>query len=199
MDENQKDNGQVREKTWQEKWMDNYKGVGDCAELESFLKELNYGSRKGVTYLPWAVVDRIFKMQGGKTSVINHPKTLLEETGVIDGTTKLMRTVLIGNTIIEVDSVHIRDEVDANGIVTPKFMNSYFVNVTAEWESEIHTERYPLLSSTGQALAFWTQIDLNKAVQRGKVKAIAIASASYCFTKSAIKAIYNLFIIILYS
>ena len=161
-----------REKTWKEKWMANYRGEGECQELETFLKELDYGSRKGVTYLPWAVVDRIFKMQDGVTETIFFPNQTVEvESG--EGGTK---TIQIGNTIVEVDSVHIRDEVDNNGIVTPKYMNSYFIRVKAEWEGQVHVERYPLLSSTGQALAFWTQIDLNKAVQRGKVKAIAIVS-----------------------
>ena len=159
------------EKTWKEKWMANYRGEGDCQELETFLKELDYGSRKGVTYLPWAVVDRIFKMQDGVTETIFFPKTVEVESGE-EGT----KTIQVGNTIIEVDSVHIRDEVDNNGVVTPKYMNSYFVRIKAEWEGKVHVERYPLLSSTGQALAFWTQVDLNKAVQRGKVKAIAIVS-----------------------
>lgn len=159
------------EKTWKEKWMANYRGEGDCQELETFLKELDYGSRKGVTYLPWAVVDRIFKMQDGVTETIFFPKTVEVENGE-EGT----KNIQIGNTIVEVDSVHIRDEIDNNGIVTPKYMNSYFIRIKAEWEGQVHVERYPLLSSTGQALAFWTQIDLNKAVQRGKVKAIAIVS-----------------------
>jgi len=160
-----------QEKTWKEKWMDNYRGVGDCQELETFLKELDFGSRKGVTYLPWAVVDRIFKMQDGVTETIFFPKNAeVQDFG--EG----IKTIQIGNTIIEVDSVHIRDEVDNNGVVTPKYMNSYFVRIKAVWEGQTHIERYPLLSSTGQALAFWTQVDLNKAVQRGKVKAIAIVS-----------------------
>lgn len=161
----------MAEKTWKEKWLANYRGEGDCQELESFLKELDYGSRKGVTYLPWAVVDRIFKMQGGVTETIFFPRTVEVSDGE-EGT----KTIEVGNTIVEVDSVHIRDEVDSNGVVTPKYMNSYFVRIKAEWEGQVHVERYPLLSSTGQALAYWTQIDLNKAVQRGKVKAIAIVS-----------------------
>ena len=161
----------MAEKTWKEKWIANYRGEGDCQELETFLKELDYGSRKGVTYLPWAVVDRIFKMQDGVTETIFFPKTV----EVFDGE-EGTKTIQAGNTIIEVDSVHIRDEVDNNGVVTPKYMNSYFVRIKAEWEGQVHVERYPLLSSTGQALAFWTQVDLNKAVQRGKVKAIAIVS-----------------------
>lgn len=161
----------MAEKTWKEKWMTNYRSEGDCQELESFLKELDYGSRKGVTYLPWAVVDRIFKMQGGVTETLFFPRTV----EVSDGEERT-KTIEVGNTIIEVDSVHIRDEVDNNGVVTPKYMNSYFVRIKAEWEGQVHVERYPLLSSTGQALAFWTQTDLNKAVQRGKVKAIAIVS-----------------------
>jgi hypothetical protein len=160
----------MAEKTWKEKWLANYRGEGDCQELESFLKELDYGSRKGVTYLPWAVVDRIFKMQDGVTETIFFPRT----TEVSDG--DFTKTIEVGNTIVEVDSVHIRDEVDSNGVVTPKYMNSYFIRIKAEWEGQVHVERYPLLSSTGQALSFWSQTDLNKAVQRGKVKAIAIVS-----------------------
>jgi hypothetical protein len=161
----------MTEKTWKEKWMANYRGEGDCQELETFLKELDYGSRKGVTYLPWAVVDRIFKMQGGVTETLFFPKTVEVSDGE-EGT----KTIQVSNTIVEVDSVHIRDEVDSNGVVTPKYMNSYFVRIKAEWEGQVHVERYPLLNSTGQALSFWTQTDLNKAVQRGKVKAIAIVS-----------------------
>lgn len=161
----------MTEKTWKEKWMANYRGEGDCQELESFLKELDYGSRKGVTYLPWAVVDRIFKMQGGVTETIFFPKTIEVSNGE-EGT----KTIQVSNTIVEVDSVHMRDEVDSNGVVTPKYMNSYFVRIKAEWEGQVHVERYPLLNSNGQALSFWTQTDLNKAVQRGKVKAIAIVS-----------------------
>lgn len=161
----------MTEKTWKEKWMANYRGEGDCQELETFLKELDYGSRKGVTYLPWAVVDRIFKMQGGVTETLFFPKTIEVSDGE-EGT----KTIQVSNTIVEVDSVHIRDEVDSNGVVTPKYMNSYFVRIKAEWEGQVHVERYPLLNSNGQALSFWTQTDLNKAVQRGKVKAIAIVS-----------------------
>ncbi len=161
----------MTEKTWKEKWMENYRGEGDCQELETFLKELDYGSRKGVTYLPWAVVDRIFKMQDGVTETLFFPKTIEVSDGE-EGT----KTIQVGNTIVEVDSVHMRDEVDSNGIVTPKYMNSYFVRIKAEWEGQVHVERYPLLNSNGQALSFWTQTDLNKAVQRGKVKAIAIVS-----------------------
>ena len=161
----------MTEKTWKEKWMENYRGEGVCQELETFLKELDYGSRKGVTYLPWAVVDRIFKMQDGVTETLFFPKTI----EVSDGEEGI-KTIQVGNTIVEVDSVHMRDEVDSNGVVTPKYMNSYFIRIKAEWEGQVHVERYPLLGSTGQALSFWTQTDLNKAVQRGKVKAIAIVS-----------------------
>ena len=162
----------MTEKTWKEKWMENYRGEGDCQELETFLKELDYGSRKGVTYLPWAVVDRIFKMQDGVTETLFFPKTIEVSDGE-EGT----KTIQVGNTIVEVDSVHMRDEVDSKyGVVTPKYMNSYFVRIKAEWEGQVHVERYPLLGSSGQALSFWTQTDLNKAVQRGKVKAIAIVS-----------------------
>lgn len=141
-------------KDWKKLWFGNYKGEGDTKELEDFLKKLDYGSRKGVSYLPWAVVERIFKFQ--------------------DGTFEIIRTD--EGTIVEADRYHKGDEINEEGVVEPIYIQSYFINVKAVWQGREYIERYPLQSSTGQPLLHWTQNDLNKAVQRAKVKAIAIVS-----------------------
>lgn len=137
---------------WKELWNKNYRGEGDCAELEKFLKSLNYGSRTGVTYLPWAVVERIFKLQDGHYEILKAQD----------------------DTIVEVDRTLIREEFDTtSGAYIPKYMNSYFINVAVSWKGQKYTEKYPLQDSNGRALTIWTQNDLNKAIQRAKVKAIA--------------------------
>ncbi len=141
-------------KNWKELWDDNYRGKGATEELSKFTKDLNFGSKKGVTYLPWATVERIFKMQ--------------------DGTYEIIKT---GDSYVECDSYFIGQEIDKlNGIVVEKFNNAFFVNVKVDWKGQTYTERYPLQDSSSSPLTRWTQNDLNKAFQRGKVKAIAIVS-----------------------
>lgn len=137
-------------------WYKNYKGEGDTAELESFLKKLSYGSKDIANYLPWAVVERIFKFQGG--------------------TYKILR-LTSPDSIVEVDQVKTKVDVDPDtGIVTEKIVKSYFVNVEVEWMGQVHVERYPLQGSNNTALLSWSQNELNRAVQRAKVKAIANVS-----------------------
>lgn len=138
---------------WKDLWLQNYKGQGDTAELEKHLKTLGYGSRLNVTYLPWAVVERIFRLQGGT----------VEWLPVLDG------------THVDVDSAVVGRE-SKEETVEEVVINSYFVNVHAKWQGQSYTERYPLQDSNGKPLTRWTQNDLNKAYQRGKVKAIAIVS-----------------------
>jgi hypothetical protein len=131
-------------------WNQNYHGEGSCAELETYLKKLDYGSRTGVFYLPWAVVERIFKEQGGTIE-------LLSKNG----------------TTVEVDRVMKRYEINEDGTLTEQYAQAFFINVRVEWLGLSYVERYPLQDSSGRALLNWTQNDLNKAFQRAKVKAIA--------------------------
>lgn len=137
-------------------WYKNYKGEGDTAELESFLKKLSYGSKDIAYYLPWAVVERIFKFQGG--------------------TYKVLR-LTSPDSIVEVDQVKTKVEIDPDtGVVTEKIVKSFFVNVEVEWMGQVYVERYPLQGSNNTALLSWSQNELNRAVQRAKVKAIANVS-----------------------
>lgn len=141
------------ETNWKQLWLKNYRGEDDTAELASFLKKLNYGNRNGISYLPWATVERIFKLQDGK-----------------------VETVLHKENIVEADNIFVREETDSNGVVSRTFAHSFFVNVRVEWQGQTYTERYPLQDSSGRPLTLWTQNDINKSLQRAKVKAIAIVS-----------------------
>lgn len=146
------------ENNWKELWLRNYRGEGDTQELASYLKKLNYGNRNNISYLPWAVVERIFRLQ--------------------DGTIEIFPTRVSENqtSIVEADRVMVKEEVDSNGVVSRTYANAYFVNIRVNWHGQTHIERYPLQDSSGRPLAYWTQNEINKAIQRGKVKAIAIVS-----------------------
>ena len=180
----------MADKNWKDLWQENYLGKGDCKELDKRVKQLKTKKQEIIaTYLPWAIVERIFNLQDGKIEIIR-ANTQIEKVFVsnpdfdptqnvdsIGGTNlpAIEKTVVTQSTIVEVDKLHVRDEID-EGVVIPKFMLCYFVNVKVIWQGREYTERYPLLSSTNQPLSFWTQADLNRAIQRAKVKAIAIVS-----------------------
>jgi translation initiation factor 1 (eIF-1/SUI1) len=140
---------------WKDLWQQNYRGVGDTNDLEKYLKKLGYGSRTNISYLPWAVVERIFRLQGGEVELFRPNE----------------------KSSVEADITETGSDVDSEtGVVTTKYVRSYFLNIQASWQGRLYTERYPLQDSNGKPLTFWTQNDLNKAYQRGKVKAIAIVS-----------------------
>jgi hypothetical protein len=140
---------------WKELWLNNYKGIGDTAELEKSLKTLGYGSRNNISYLPWAVVERIFRLQDGDV----HWVPINE------------------HSYVDMDYITLESQTDSvTGEVTSRTIRSFFININAVWQGREYTERYPLQDSNGRPLNNWTQNDLNKAYQRGKVKAIAIVS-----------------------
>lgn len=138
---------------WKQLWLKNYRGEEDTKDLADFVKKLNYGNRNNVSYLPWATVERIFRLQGGTIEILK-----------------------VNDTIVEADRIHVKDQVEDNGIVVPIYSSSYFVNIKVEWNGQTHIEKYPLQDSTGRPLSNWTQNEVNKSLQRGKVKAIAVIS-----------------------
>ena len=138
---------------WKQLWLKNYRGEEDTKDLADFVKKLNYGNRNNVSYLPWATVERIFRLQGGTIEILK-----------------------VNDTIVEADRVHVKDQVEDNGVVIPVYSSSYFVNIKVDWNGQTHIEKYPLQDSTGRPLSNWTQNEVNKSLQRGKVKAIAVIS-----------------------
>jgi len=139
---------------WKELWLKNYKGEGDTQDLATFIKKLNYGNRNNISYLPWATVERIFRLQGGKIEIVRSPR----------------------DTIVEADRVLCKEQIDENGVVQNIHSYSFFVNIKTEWQGQVHIEKYPLQDGAGRPVSIWTQNEVNKAIQRGKVKAIAIVS-----------------------
>lgn len=144
----------MEQTNWKTLWLKNYKGEGDTEDLASFLKKLNYGNRNNISYLPWATVERIFRLQDGKIEILK------SEQG----------------TIVEADRVLSKEEIDEQGVLINHHTYSFFVNIKVDWQGQTHIEKYPLQDSSGRPLTQWTQNDVNKAIQRGKVKAIAIIS-----------------------
>lgn len=143
------------EKTWKELWNENYRGEGDCAGLEKFVKTLNYGARQNVSYLPWATVRRIFQLQDGVTEVLQNEGS---------------------DSIVDIDRVVLYTTVDENGATEDVWAISYFINVKATWHGREYIEHYPIQDNNGKPLTNWTQNELNKVTQRGTVKAIAMVS-----------------------
>lgn len=138
---------------WKELWLKNYNNEGDCKGLEEYVERLDFGAKKDAFYLPWAVVERIFRLQDGEIEII---KT--------------------NDKIVEMDKVTVAQTVDSDGVVTENANVSFFVNVKVKWQGREHIEKYPLQDSNGRALVMWNQNDVNRAIQRAKVKAIAIIS-----------------------
>lgn len=138
---------------WKELWLKNYNNEGDCKGLEEYVEKLDFGAKKDAFYLPWAVVERIFRLQ--------------------DGEIEILKT---NDKIVEMDKVLIAQVMDNDGVITENASVSFFVNVKVKWQGREHVEKYPLQDSNGRALVMWNQNDINRAIQRAKVKAIAIIS-----------------------
>jgi len=156
---------------WKELWNKNYRGEGDCAELQAFIKKLNYGARTNISYLPWATVDRIFQLQDGTHEFINAPDWAI----VYDQKGEITKSPY--NSIVHADIAHTRDRVNAaNGIIETELVFSYFILCKVEWQGRKHTEKYPLQDSNGRPITVWTQNELNKLSMRALVKAIARVS-----------------------
>jgi hypothetical protein len=163
-------------KNWKDLWNENYEGKGDCEGLHERVKHLTKKDQKTIiaSYLPWAIVERIFRMQGGEIEVL---RIKTEAQTIPDGEGGTLTVVRESESIVEPDRLFLKTSVNsASGVVNEIWANSYFVNVKVTWQGREYIEHYPLLSSTNQPLSLWNQGDLNRAVQRAKVKAIAIVS-----------------------
>lgn len=133
-------------------FIENYENKGFCEGLETKLKTIEKEFKKsGITkiikYLPWAVVERIFRMQGGKIEVVDW-KYAVEfgaqeynaETGEIEQGTR----------------------------------NALFVHLRATWKGETLDEFYPIFDNqTSKVVKTPDSQQLNTSRQRGSVRLIA--------------------------
>jgi len=157
---------------WVQLWNDNYRGIGDTKDIVA--EKLDFGAeskskRHGVSYLAWAVAERVFKLQGGTYELLKTKYPLVyDEKGV---------PIHHSESTVEVDDVVVRVIYNTTtGSFEEQHMRSFFINVKVDWMGQTHIERYPLQDNNGSPLQSWTQNDINKSVQRGKTKAIAIVS-----------------------
>ena len=133
-------------------FIENYENKGFCEGLETKLKTIEKEFKKsGITkiikYLPWAIVERIFRMQGGKIEVVDW-KYAVEfgaqeynaETGEIEQGTR----------------------------------NALFMHLRATWKGETLDEFYPIFDNqTSKVVKTPDSQQLNTSRQRGSVRLIA--------------------------
>lgn len=135
-----------------ELFIKNYENKGICEGLKSKVKTIEKEFKKqGVTvyidYLPWAIVERLFRMQGGKIEVVDwkysipfDSKEYDVETGTIEATTK----------------------------------DAHFIHLKGYWQGEELDEYYPIFDSqTSRVIKTPDANQLNASRQRGSVRLIA--------------------------
>jgi hypothetical protein len=136
-------------------FIDNYNNKGICEELPKYLKDFNKEYRKSntsktITYYPWAVVERFFRMQGGSIEVR-------------DWATRV--------------AFPFKDFApDHNGelIMTDQEQYALFVHLVGTWQGIVEHEYYPIFDNqSSKIIKAPNSLDLNKARQRGMVRLIA--------------------------
>lgn len=130
----------------------NYKNEGIAKDLPKFVKQIEkkYAKKEEVTYidyLPWAVVERLFRMQGGKIEVVNwNHRIEFKEMGFDPVTGELAELTSVAT----------------------------FMHIKGEWQGEELEEFYPIFdSSNSRVIKSPDAQQLNASRQRGSVRLIA--------------------------
>lgn len=136
---------------------ENYNNQGDCLGLDkkvcSFIKVFKKENKEQeIKYLPWAVVERIFRGQGGTIDVINHVHEIKtsQKKSIQDLTTGEVITTQAVET------------------------NALFIHLRGSWNGLIEDEYYPIFNSQNASVINAPDaLDINTAKQRGMVRLIA--------------------------
>lgn len=135
-----------------ELFIKNYENKGICENLKQKVKTIEKEYKKQgktvyIDYLPWAIVERLFRMQGGKIVVVDwkyavsfDSKEYDVETGTIETATK----------------------------------DAQFIHLKGYWQGEELDEYYPIFDSqTSRVVKTPDANQLNASRQRGSVRLIA--------------------------
>lgn len=133
-------------------FIENYENKGFCKGLDTKLKTIEKefkksGITKVIKYLPWAIVERIFRMQGGKIEVVDWKYA------------------------VEFGAQEYNAE---NGEIEQGTRNALFVHLRATWKGETLDEFYPIFDNqTSKVVKTPDSQQLNTSRQRGSVRLIA--------------------------
>lgn len=136
-------------------FLQNYQNQGDCQELKHFTKTIEKefkktGQVKVIKYYPWAVIERIFRSQGGKVEVVEWA----------------MKVELHGKDYApnEQGELVLQDTIN----------NALFIHLKATWQGQEEHEYYPIFDNqNAKIIKIPDALDLNTAKQRGMVRLIA--------------------------
>lgn len=134
---------------------DNYTKKGLCADLPKFLKVFNKEYKKSntvreITYYPWAVVERFFRMQGGQVEVVEWA------------------------TRVAFPYMDYAPNENGELVMTNQEQYALFIHLKATWQGLEEHEYYPIFDNqNSKIIKTPNALDLNKARQRGMVRLIA--------------------------
>lgn len=134
---------------------DNYNRKGMCADLPKYLKVFKKEYKrantvKEITYYPWAVVERFFRMQGGKVEVAEWA------------------------TRVAFPYTDYAPNEDGELVLTQQEQHALFIHLKATWQGLEEHEYYPIFDNqNSKIIKTPNSLDLNKARQRGMVRLIA--------------------------
>jgi hypothetical protein len=134
---------------------ENYTNKGICKDLPKYLKTFEKEYKKSnvskkISYYPWAVAERLFRMQGGKLSVVDWAS--------------------------KVSFSYTDYAPNENGelVMTTQEQHALFIHLKATWQDLEEEEFYPIFDNqSSKIIKTPNALDLNTAKQRGMVRLIA--------------------------
>jgi hypothetical protein len=136
-------------------FQENYTKKGMCSDLPKYLKifKKEYkktNSVKEITYYPWAVVERFFRMQGGQVEVVEWA------------------------TRVAFPFTDYAPNEDGELVMTQQEQHALFIHLKATWQGLEEHEYYPIFDNqNSKIIKTPNALDLNKARQRGMVRLVA--------------------------